>query len=120
MQWFSSLCDYCYDPLIRGIVLPNAFPKGSDGTPDRAAIDAAVAVADPRLAIVDDALAGRDWFAGGDAPSIADMVFAPMVFYLDRMPEGPGLLESRANIRRWFAAIAARPAFQATLPPPPR
>lgn len=120
LQWFGAIADYGYDAMIRGVVLGFVFPKGADGTPDRAAIKAAAERSARCLAIFDAALVDGPWFAGGQAPSLADMLFAPIIYYLGRVPDGPGLLASCANVRRAQAAIAARPGFAETVPPPPK
>ena len=100
-QWISVLNAYCYDPLIRRFVLQYAFPKGADGQPDRAVIDAA--------------LEGRDFLAG-DAPSIADFFLVPMLFYVRLMPEGARLLKSFGDLRRVHDGLMERPSFAATKP----
>ncbi len=48
---------------------------------------------------------------------LADLYLAPIMTYLSRMPEGPELLDGRANIHRAGAAMMARPSYQNTLPP---
>lgn len=115
-QWISAINAYLYDAAIRRYVLHYVFPGGPDGHPDRAAIDAALPELRRQLAIFDAAYGGREWLAG-EGLSLADLLLAPIVFYLGAMPEGPALLEPCPALRRGHAAIARRASFAATLPP---
>ena len=47
------------------------------------------------------------------------LFLAPILAYLEQMPEGPALFAGAPNVQRAFAAISGRPSFQATMPPPP-
>jgi len=67
------------------------------------------------LGIVDRGYAKSAWLAG-DALSMADLFFMPVLAYLERMPEGPRLLEATPHLRRALAAMRARPSFSATEP----
>ena len=58
------------------------------------------------LGVLDRRLQGREFIAG-DAYSIADMACYP---WINPYARAPLELESFANVRRWQAAIAARPA----------
>ncbi|MFT3763552.1 MAG: glutathione binding-like protein [Pseudoxanthomonas sp.] len=58
------------------------------------------------LGVLDKRLADRA-FVAGDAYSIADMAIYPWINPYDKAPLD---LEPFANLRRWHAAIAARPA----------
>ena len=114
-QWISVLNAYCYDPMIRRFVLQYVFPQGADGQPDRAVIKAALEEVRHHLGILDAALEGRDFLAGG-ALSLADLLLAPMLFYVRLMPEGARLLKPFADVRRVHDALMARPGFAATKP----
>ena len=118
-QWISAVNDYFYGVMIRDCVLQYVFPRGADGLPDRAVIDPALEKSRDYLAILDRALEGRDWVAGGDRPSIADLLIAPIMFYLHRLPEGPDLFAPFANLKRAGGAMTARPSFTGTMPPMP-
>ena len=56
--------------------------------------------------VLDRRLAGRD-FVAGDAYSIADMAIYPWILTLERNRKR---LDDFPNLKRWFDAIAARPA----------
>ncbi len=118
-QWISAVNDYFYGVMIRDCVLQYVFPRGEDGQPDRAVIDPALEKSREYLAILDRALEGRDWVAGGDRPSIADLLIAPIMFYLHQLPEGSGLFAPFANLGRVGGLMTARPSFTGTKPPMP-
>ena len=117
-QWVSAINDTIYDAMVRRIVLQYIFPKGPEGQPDRSVIDPAVSQARDQLAALDAAIGARGFLVGASL-SIADLFLAPVLFYLEKMPEGPGLLAGAPNVQRVFAGLAERPSFAATLPPPP-
>ena len=60
-----------------------------------------------QLAILDGHIAGRDWFAL-DRFTLADMALGPIV---KRCLEFPIERPAFAELKRWQAAIDARPAF---------
>ncbi len=115
-QWVSAVNSYCYDTMVRRYVLQYIFPRGPDGQPDRATIDGALAEMPRQLAALDRGYGDGDWLAGG-ALSMADLFVAPILAYVEAMPEGPALLDAVPNVRRAHAAICQRPSFAATEPP---
>ena len=102
--------------MIRRYVLQYAFPKGADGKPDRAVIDAALAESKQQLGILDAAYGSRNYLAG-DEVSLADLFVAPIVFYVQNMPDGKELLAPFGNVRRAHTAMAERESFKITMPP---
>lgn len=62
------------------------------------------------LAMFDDELAGRE-FAAGDAYSIADITGMIAIDFMK--PARIAVPDEMANVRRWYAAIAARPSAAA-------
>lgn len=114
-QWVSAINSYCYQTMVSRYVLQYVFPRGADGKPDRAVIDAAAKEMEPQLATFERAYAGRDYLVGNNL-TIADLFLAPIVAYLGGFPESAALLERSPNIRRAHAAIAARPSFKSTMP----
>lgn len=115
-QWVSALNSYVDGPLIRRYVLNYVFPKGAGGKPDRAAIDAAAGEMPGVLAILDRAYGNRDYLAGNTV-SIADLILAPMLFYVEMFPEGRTLVPKYPNLVRAQAAIRGRASFKDTMPP---
>jgi glutathione S-transferase len=114
-QWVSAIKDYYYSAIIRRYALAHLLARGPDGKIDRAMVDGALAEIPTLLAPLDAAYGGRD-FLVGNAVSMADLFLAPMLAYLERMPEGPALLEPVPNVRRGLAAMKARASFRETEP----
>ena len=114
-QWTSAFNAYVYDAIVPRYIRQYLFPKGEGGQPDRAVIDAALADMPATLAILEGGYAKTAWLAG-DAVSMADLFVMPVLAYLERMPEGPQLLEATPQLRRALAAMRARPSFSATEP----
>ena len=117
-QWISIVNCYIYNDAIVRYVLQYIFPKGADGQPDRAAIDAALPDITRDLDLLNDAL-GNGIYIAGDALSLADLLVAPILFYLSQFPESGELVQDRPNIVRAGGAMHDRPSFQATMPPAP-
>lgn len=114
-QWISCMHCYFYDSMIVRYVLQYIFPKGADGKPDQAVIGAARTDMARHFGFLEAAYDGRN-FLVGDRPSIADLLIAPIVFYVQNMPEGKEVLAPFVAVRRAHSAIAERDSFKATLP----
>jgi glutathione S-transferase len=84
-------------------------------TPDEAAIAAAVPAAELCLGEL-DRLLGNQLFMAGDRLSIADLMLAPQLCYLEATPEGRRILDGTALLA-WLERMNARPSMLATLPP---
>jgi len=104
--------------LFHGVANVIAFqrvvgPRLMGLTPDEAAIAAAL----PKARIVFDALAGQlgaqPYFAG-DTLTLADLLLAPQLDFLQQTPEWEALTASHPNLGRWLAQMNARPSFAAT------
>ena len=59
-QWLSVLNCYAYPALIKNYVLQYVIPRGADGKPDRATIDAALPTIAEILDILDAAYGAND------------------------------------------------------------
>ena len=105
--------------MVRRYVLQYLFPRGADGQPDRGVIDTALKEMPAQLAALDQAYGAGDWLAGG-ALSMADLFVAPILAYVERMPEGAALLAAAPNVMRAQAAVRARPSFIQTNPTAPQ
>ena len=115
-QWVSAFNAHLYDALVLRYIRQYFLPRGANGQPDRAVIDAAVIEVPRFLAILDRGYEKTAWLAG-ESLSMADLFVAPVIAYLERMPEGPGLLAATPHLRRALDAMRIRPAFIATEPP---
>jgi glutathione S-transferase len=114
-QWISAFNAYLDRAFVRDYLLPNIFPSGPDGKPDRAKIEAALPAMRKGLSILEQGYDGRDYLVG-ERPTLADILLAPAIAYLGRFPEGADMLAACPNVRRAQAAMAARPSFAATRP----
>jgi glutathione S-transferase len=118
-QWISAVNDYYYQALARGIVLPRIVYPMRGRSVDEAAVAAAVEQAEQYLGVADATLAAGPYLAG-DALSLADLFLGPIVFWLEKTPEGARLLPRFPAVRGWYDGLAARPSFVATAPPIPQ
>lgn len=114
-QWVSAVNAYLYDTMVRRYVLQYIFPRGEGGKPDRGVIDGALKEMPAQLAALDKAYGADDWLAGG-ALSMADLFVAPILAYVERMPEGAALLAAAPNVKRAQSALRARSSFTSTDP----
>jgi glutathione S-transferase len=117
-RWISTISSYLYVDLVRDYLFAYIFPKGPDGKPDRAAIEAAQPNMKRDLHLVDKGLAGHDWLAGKTL-SLADLFLAPIFAYVGAFPEGAAIMADCPNLKRVGAAMKERPSFVKTTPPPP-
>jgi glutathione S-transferase len=112
-QWSSAIKDYYYDAMVRRYTLQYVFPRGADNKPDRAVIDGAVKDMKLQLEALDRAYAQSDYLAGGQL-SIADLLIAPILAYVENRPEGAQLMANAPNVRRAQKTIRARASFTET------
>jgi glutathione S-transferase len=108
-QWTSAILCYVVPLCLGRFIAQYAFPK--DGTPDRQAIDAAVKEIPRHLAPLDKAIGQRD-FVVGNAVSIPDLLLAPLLDYVEQMPEGKDLLAPLGNLRRSLSVMRARGSWK--------
>ena len=116
-QWISATNCFGYRYLVTETILPLFFPRGPNGQPDMARVEAARPNVATYLGALDAAYGGGDFIAGA-APSLADVIIAPIVRYAGMIPGGEALLAPYANLRRAHAVFAARPSFIAATEAP--
>lgn len=114
-QWVSAINGYLYDTMVRRFVLQFVFPRGQGGQPDQAVIGAALQEMPAQLAALDAAYGDGDFLAGG-ALSMADLLLAPILAYVDMMPGGAPLVDAAPNVRRAQTAMRRRASFGDTQP----
>ena len=101
MDWQLSVLGPAITPVFWGMVRTPPEKR------DQAAIDAGKKKTADAVKMLDDQL-GKSKFLAGDAFSYGDIPAGIMVRrYRDLVPERPRF----DNVERWYAAIAARPAF---------
>ena len=114
-QWVSVINSYVYDAMVRRYVLQYVFARGAKREPDRAVIDAALPEIDHQLAVFEQAYGELDFLVGW-SPSMADYLLAPILFNLEKFPEGATLLGKYPNIHRAQAVMRERESFITTQP----
>ncbi|MEZ5667121.1 MAG: glutathione S-transferase family protein [Alphaproteobacteria bacterium] len=120
-QYASIFNDYLYASAIKSFVLPMVFPRGADGKPDMAVVEAGRAQTAGHLAIVDAMLAGTaGTYMVGDAFTAADMYALPILFWVERMPGGEALLSGAPRVSACYRVASARASAAATVPPMPQ
>jgi glutathione S-transferase len=116
-QWVS-LVNTVIDPcLIRTYVFSYLIPRGVDGQPDRAAIDAVLPAMQKQFDVLDRAVATTGYLVG-DSFSLADIYLLPILCLVQRCPEGAEMVQSASNLSAYFARHAGRPSYRASFPPP--
>ena len=117
-QWVS-LVNTSIDPcLVRTYLLSYFFPKTPDGSPDRAAIDGVLPTMRRQIDLLDKAVAKTGYLAAG-AFTLADINLMPILYYVQRCPEGGEMVKGAQNLAGYYARHAQRPSFKASTPPPP-
>ena len=116
LKWISVFLDTVYPVMVRQYLFAYLFP-GDDG-PDRARIDGAMEAIATQLDRLDDRLSDVDYLAG-PVPGAADYFYAPVLSYNRQYPEVSAAMAARPAVARWYEALAARPSYGATMPPPP-
>jgi glutathione S-transferase len=114
-QWISAVNCYFYDTMVKRYVLQIIFPRGEGGKPDRGVIDAALLEMPSQLAALDKTYGSGDFLAGAKI-SGADLFVAPILAYLQYMPEGGKLMANYPNVLRAQNLLRQRASFTSTLP----
>jgi glutathione S-transferase len=103
--------------LVRQYLVGYFFPQTSDGSPNRAMIDAALPKMEPYFAMLDRAVA-RTGHLVGDRFTLADMDLLPILFYLEKTPESRAMLNRSRHLKAYFDRHMARKSLAETTPPP--
>jgi glutathione S-transferase len=117
-QWIS-LHNTAIDPLfLRQYGGPGYFFPGTpDGSPNRAAIDAALPKMPAHFAVLDKALASTGYFVG-NSMTLADFNMLPLIYYMSKLPESSEMLNGSANLKAWYERMMQRKTVADTVPPP--
>lgn len=117
-QWVSCV-NTTIDPLlIRNYAMAHVIPKGADGRPDRAAIDRLLPAMRIQIGALDKAV-GKTGHLAGQGFTLADINLMPVLYFVQRFPEGAEMVRSAGALADYFARHATRPGYKATIPPPP-
>jgi glutathione S-transferase len=116
-KWVS-IVNTMVDPLwVRRYNFAYIFPKTTDGSPDRAVIDAAVPDMRKQADILDRGLASGGF--SGNGYSVADINLMPILFYTQKFPEGAEIINGAKHLKAFYERNAERASFRNTDPPPP-
>jgi glutathione S-transferase len=114
-QWVSIINTHI-DPIwVRQYLRAHFFPQTPDGSPEQGTIDAALPKMEQQFATMDRAVA-RTGHLVGDAFTLADMNFIPILFYMRAKPESSVLLERSPNLKAYLDRHMARKSVQETIP----
>jgi glutathione S-transferase len=114
-QVIGVVDSYAYPALIGKLVIPRLVAPMLGQQPDEQAIADGLPACRTALAELERLLDGGPWF-GGDGISLADIHAAPILAYVEMTPEGKGLLEPHAGLRRWWEAMRGRGSMAKTQP----
>ncbi|MEP4378292.1 MAG: glutathione S-transferase family protein [Alphaproteobacteria bacterium] len=109
-QWISVYNAYFDPPVMRQIVIQRLLRDPSD----EAMIAAGIPAAEKSLAVIDEVLGQSPYFAG-DALTLADCFYVPVVDYLSMAPEGIELLKKTGNVTAWLERMRARDTVKAVV-----
>jgi glutathione S-transferase len=116
-QWVSLVNTRIDTTMIRTYLFAYIFPKTADGTPDRKAIDAVTPAVQEQIGFIDRAVA-KGGFLAGDSFTYADINLMPILFLVQKLPEGAAAIAAVKPLSDYYQRLAARPSFQNTMPPP--
>ena len=97
----------------RAMVWDVAVERLEKTPPDEALIADGLRQAETVLKVLTSLKAKGPWLLG-DQPTLADLHAAPIIAYFLKVAEGRDLLARFAEIRDWFARVAARQSFART------
>ncbi|MGA2816197.1 MAG: glutathione S-transferase family protein [Xanthobacteraceae bacterium] len=117
-QWVSLVNTKMDGTMIRTYLFNYIFPKTSDGLPDRKAIEAVAPAVKQEIDLLDRAVA-KSGYLVGDSFTYADINLMPILFYLQKFPEGAAAVAAAKPLSDYYQRLAARPSFQNTMPPGP-
>ena len=116
-QWISVISDYVYAQMVNNLARQYFIVPLRGGEPDMKLVTESLPAVKQQIDLIEETLAAHPYLAG-ETYSLADMFLEPILYWVARTPEGAGMLAGREAIGRWRAALAARPAIAATVPPP--
>jgi glutathione S-transferase len=119
VEKWVSIVNTLVDPVwIRRYLFAYIFPKTPDKSPDRPIIEAAVPEMRKQAEILDRGLAASGSFSGNGF-SFADINMMPILFYVQKFPEGAEIVNGAKNLKAFYDRNAQRASFVKTDPPPP-
>src|SRR5262249_19796328 len=86
LHWINVIGAYAYEVLIHQYAFNYIVPKGPDGKPDKQAIEASMPGVRRQLKLLDEGYGQRNHLVG-DQLTLADLFVAPILAYMDNLPE---------------------------------
>jgi glutathione S-transferase len=119
MNQIIGIVDAYARPSIAGAILFNRFlvPRFLGGTPDEAAIAAALPLAHQCLSEIDRLMEDHRFLAS-DHVSLADLMVIPLLYYFSKVPDGLAPTAEHPKLQGWIRHMETRQSFQVTIPPP--
>jgi len=119
MNQIIGIVDAYLWPSVAGAILFNRVlvPRFLGGTPDEAAIAAALPRAHLCLAEIDRLMA-ENRFLAADFVSLADLMAIPLLYFFRQVPDGREPLAGHPKLQGWMRHMETRQSFQVTKPPP--
>lgn len=117
MNQIIGINDWYLFPLVARVIVFQRIvgPALLGLKPDEAAI--AAAVPDARLCFGElNRLLGRQSFLAGEQLTLADLMLAPLLYYLAATPEGGAILRD-TPLLAWLERMNGRASMKATMPP---
>ncbi|MCW5749228.1 MAG: glutathione S-transferase family protein [Alphaproteobacteria bacterium] len=113
-QWISICCDYVYDTIVRGVLLPRF------GLRQRPEADVQADLKKvPDLWRPLEATLKSSRYLAGDAVSLADFFLVPIMFYVPEVPDLMAIAKDGwTEIPRWAREMGQRDSVKATDPMP--
>lgn len=118
MQWITSTIDYIYPYAIRKVVWQRVVVPSRGGETDEEIIKEAQPHLEYCLSVANKQLTKSPYLAGNEC-SLGDFFVAPILFWLNMIPEGQEALKGKDALNAWFAKLSERKSFVDTVPPPP-
>jgi glutathione S-transferase len=118
MNQIIGIVDAYAWPSIAGTILFNRMlvPRVLGGTPDEAAITAALPRA--RLCLSEiDRLMEDHRFLASEHVSLADLMAIPLLYYFGNVPDGRVPMAEHPKLQNWVRQMETRQSFQVTKPP---
>jgi glutathione S-transferase len=117
MNQLIGINDWYFFPKVAAVIVFNRIvgPVLLGTTPDEAAIEAALPIARTCIAELDRLLGDQAFFVG-DRLSLADLMLAPQLDFLQATPEGRDLLAG-TRLAAWLERMNRRPSMERTRRP---
>jgi len=114
-QIISIVDSYTYGCTVGQLVIQRLVQPILGGTPDEAAIEAALPEVEKSMREFERKLDGQEYFAGSSL-SLADLHLAPIFAYFVGTPESKAILENKPELQAWWQRIAPRDSMAKTQP----